>query len=165
MLDVVGSARWLILSFDMNTNFYFRYAMDGPLLRDSDKVAIACVWQNAQIVHDVINDAGDTWRQPEPEVPSEPMPWGGWDPAQPWMWGVSHDVEQDVQPGGKIQTWGYGTGADLHDSPRARKGTKKWRLQNSQQLLALKKQKRKWIKRKAKLMSALRSIPSGTAWL
>ena len=65
MLDTVDSARWLVLTLDdANTHFYFRYGMDGTLLRDTDKVAIACVWQNAGIVHGVINDAGDTWRQP-----------------------------------------------------------------------------------------------------
>ena len=50
----------------------------------------------------VINDMGDTWRQPEEPVvvPSEPIPWGGWHIENPGrVWEQDHWVEQNIAHG------------------------------------------------------------------
>ncbi len=123
MLIVEHSQRWLVLTLDdANTHFYFRYGMDGPLLRDTDKVALACIWQNAAILNGVINDVepfsidyGGGGR--EPEVPfsidygmrAGGQPWGEWHIEEPWnVWGVHGvTVEQNI-----------GTGRDRHGTAR-----------------------------------------------
>ena len=56
LFDIRDSQRWLVLSIDEGVhNFWFRWGVDGPLLRDSAKIRASCILANHKILRTVLD--------------------------------------------------------------------------------------------------------------
>ena len=155
-------ARWLVLSLsDTLTNFWFRYGVDGTLLKDTDKAAIACTLQNSRILHAIIHEIGWHVALAPPVVPVKPSVWADWGGVDnPYtMWGSSLNTPVlEISPGPKTRTLRPGmadrgapdpfihAGVDLAAPKFAKYGSLKWRIQNAGHLKRQKQLRAVWLK-------------------
>ena len=155
-------ARWLVLSLsDTLTNFWFRYGVDGTLLKDTDKAAIACTLQNSRILHAIIHEIGWHVALAPPVVPVKPSVWADWGGVDnPYtMWGSSLNTPVlEISPGPKTRTLRPGmpdrgapdpfihAGVDLAAPKFAKYGSLKWRIQNAGHLKRQKQLRAAWLK-------------------